>query len=98
MTIREALDPELATLRAVIRSIPDKRARVATEAARYNLFAALDQGNWLRAARWLTALQSELAVQLSGDQLVAARAALANIRAEIRIANVRPGSPEASRG
>ena len=54
MTLRASIDPELAILRAVARSL-DGPARQALESARFNLFAAAEAGDAALARRWLDA-------------------------------------------
>ena len=83
MTLRESIDPELAIIRAVARSL-DGPARQALESARFNLFAAAEAGDRALARRWLDACATILA---TADLVPTARAtvdrALARIGAEI---------------
>lgn len=60
--LREELDPELHTLRSVIRTIVDPKARADAESARFNLYAALDDDDAHLARRWSRAVRAAMVV------------------------------------
>lgn len=58
-TLREYCDPELATLRELIVTIP-KPARSGLESARYHLYLALEQSDMGKARHWIRVLRDRL--------------------------------------
>ena len=82
-TLRESIDPELAIIRTVARSL-DGTARQALESARFNLFAAAEAGDRALARRWLDACFVAVAtVDLAPFVRASVDRALARIGAEI---------------
>lgn len=56
MTLRSDLDPELHSLRSIIRTL-DGRERTDAESARFGVYAALEAGDAPLARRWSAALR-----------------------------------------
>jgi hypothetical protein len=82
MSLRTDCDPELHTLRSVVRAIPDARVRQDAEGARFNLYAALEHADAVAAGRWCTAaLETALVLALVDDLARVRATAAAAVRA-----------------
>jgi hypothetical protein len=72
--LNKKYDPQLHILRSIAGSIEDMRQRQEAQSARFNLYAALEQGDVKAAINWLDALETAFSLATIPNMLARQKA------------------------